>query len=787
MRGRVQSRLPAGKGEWGEGSGTLRRSTARPRSERTTPHFPLPFLLSGILLSSPMPVESQIPTSVPPPAQAQSALQQAIQQNPGLADVLRQRLQQSGLTPDQIRSRLQASGYPANLLDAYMGSASPGAALPVAGAQELAAIQALGLAPISVPVAALPVDTGLVRATRGVPPTEAPSRVFGVDVFRRTTTQFLPLLSGPVPADYKLGPGDQLVLILTGDVELAYTLQVTREGFVLIPQVGQVFVSNLTIDQLRDLLYTRLGRVYSGVKRGANATTRFDVTVANVRANQVYVVGEVTQPGAYQISSLGTALTALYAAGGVTERAELRGVDVRRGGKTITTFDLYDYLLRGDTRSDIRLETGDVIFVPVHGTRVEVAGAVQRPAIYDMKAGEGLAEMIRAAGGFRADAALRRLTVFRILPAAERGSSPSGRVAIDFPLTGTKGSGERGAVPPDDPLGSVRVPKLTLEDGDSIVVDALPPLGAGYFVGIAGMVMKPGQYPWHPGLTLRDLMLLARGPRVGADLKEAEVARLPEDRTRGQLATTIRVPLDSSYLFSRDSLGRYVGPPGVPVPASGTPEVPLQPFDNILILREPGFDFQRIVIVTGEVRYPGTYSLRTKSDRLADVIRRAGGLTPQAYTEGIRFVRRQSGVGRINVELRRALEDTSSRFNLLLQPADSIDIPEYEPSVKVTGAVNSPGSVLWQRGRDLDYYISAAGGFAQLANRGAVSVRYANGEVKTRHRNIFGTSDPRPGPGSEVSVPAKDPNAPHTDYVALFGAVAQILASSVAIIVVLRR
>src|SRR5207244_746311 len=190
------------------------------------------------------------------------------------------------------------------------------------------------------------------------------------DAFRRTTTQFLPLLSGPVPPDYKLGAGDVLVLILTGDVELAYTLQVTREGFVLIPQVGQLFVSNLTLDQLRDLLYARLGRVYSGVRRSPRSTTRFDISVANVRANQAYVVGEVAQPGAYQISSLGTVLTALYAAGGVTERAKLRGVEVRRLGKVVATFDLYDYLLRGDTRSDLRLETGDVIFVHIHVSRV---------------------------------------------------------------------------------------------------------------------------------------------------------------------------------------------------------------------------------------------------------------------------------------------------------------------------------------------------------------------------------------------------------------------------------
>jgi protein involved in polysaccharide export with SLBB domain len=333
----------------------------------------------------------------------------------------------------------------------------------------------------------------------------------------------------------------------------------------------------------------------------------------------------------------------------------------------------------------------------------------------------------------------------------------------------------------------VRVPTIQLEDGDSVVIDALPPVSEGYYVGIAGMVIKPGQYPWRPGMTLRDLMLLARGPRVGADLKEAEVARLPEDRAQGQLATTIRVPLDSSYLLQRDSLSRYMGPPGVDVPASGAAEVPLQPFDNVLILREPGFDYQRMVTVTGEVRYPGTYSLRTKSDRLASVIARAGGLTPQAYADGIRFVRRESGIGRINVELKRALADTTSRYNILLQPDDSINVPEYEPSVKVMGAVNSPGSVLWQQGKDLDYYISAAGGFAQLANKGAVSVRYANGEVKTRHHTFFGTSNPRPGPGSVVSVPAKDPSAPRTDYVALFGAIAQILASSVAIIVVVTK
>src|SRR5437763_1986753 len=367
----------------------------------------------------------------PPPGQAQQLLQQA-QQNPALAEQLRQRLLQSGLTPDQIRARLRASGYPDSLLDAYLGPGGAGAVPQLtAGAFELAAVRAVGLPPIELTQGQLPVDTGLIRARAE----SVQSRVFGVDVFRRSKTQFLPLLSGPVPPDYRIGPGDVLALIITGDVEGAYTLQVMREGYILIPQVGQVHVANLTLEQVRDVLFSRLGRVYSGVRRTANATTRFDLSVVNVRANQIFVTGEVTQPGAYQISSLGTAMTALYAAGGVTERANMRRIEIQRVGKTVATLDLYDYLLRGDTRSDIRLETGDVVFVPVHGTRVQVTGAVVRPAIYELGSAETLTDLIRAAGGFRADAALRRIAIYRILAVAEAPPGPAPRAVVDVALT----------------------------------------------------------------------------------------------------------------------------------------------------------------------------------------------------------------------------------------------------------------------------------------------------------------------------------------------------------------
>ena len=714
-------------------------------------------------------------------------LQQLARQSP---DLIRQRLLQSGLSATDVRSRLRAAGYPDNLLDNYL----EGGMLPLeASPGELSAFQALGLAPPTEQEGALTLDTGLVRRRDTVH-----SNVFGVDVFQRASTQFLPLLSGPVPPDYRLGPGDQLVLILTGDVQKAYSLPVTRQGFILIPQVGQVFVNNLTLDQLRELLYERLRRVYSRISTGPDGRVGFDVSVANVRTNQIFVIGEVIQPGTYQLSSLATALTALYAAGGVTDRANLRRVDVLRLGKPVATLDLYDYLLHGDARADIRLETGDVLLVRLYDSRIQLTGAVVRPMIYEMKEGESLADLIEVAGGLRPNAEGRRITIHRMLPPGARGPGAVARAAIDVALTtadpgpvAQRGSSTGTAVdfpPPGSqaPTPRLVIPAVGLMDGDSVVVDSLPPLERSLFVTIDGMVNKTGRFPWHEGMTLRELVLLARGPAIGASLQEAEIARLPADRSTGALAVTLRVPLDSSYLLERDSSGRYAGPPGVAAPAGGTPEVPLQPFDNVLILKQPEFDFQRTVVLSGEVRYPGIYSLRAKDERLADVIERAGGLSRQAYPEGIRFVRPAREAGRINIDLPRALRDRKSRDNVILQPGDSIDIPEFQASVRVTGAVNSPGSVLWRKGADLEYYLSAAGGLAADADKGRASVRFANGETRTSRRRLFSKGIPEPGPGSEILVPAKPPGNP-TDKVALMIGIAQVLSSLVALAVVLTQ
>lgn len=800
-------------------------------------------------------VAGPIAGQTPSPDQVRQSLE-----NPGMAQTVRKKIQDSGLTPDQIRARLQANGYPAQLLDQFLTPGLPGDTTAPAQNQ-LGALGALGLAPAPTDFA-VPAPPALTTITPGALPH---SKVFGVEVFRRNTTQFQPQFTGPVPPDYRLGGGDVLALILSGNVELIAPIQITREGFGVIPQVGQVSLANLTVDQAKSVLLTRLRRVYSGVGTGPDAPTRFDLSVSSVRAIQVYTVGEVVQPGAYQMSSLGTALSALYASGGITETADARRIEIRRSGGVVATLDLYDYLLRGDTHSDVTLQNADVVFVPLRTRRVAVFGHVVREGYYDVKPTETLRDVMRAAGGSQPDAE-SRVNVLRSLPLSARVAGGPSRTVIDAtPAAGDSlvpalpmedgdsiavvklGSQRRGFVriggtvfqpgeyglevgmhlseliahagglEPATYRGRAHISRLDqtdstrslvsvvlpaaggdqwtddplLQDYDSVTVYGRPEMRDNVTIAISGMVNRPGSYSWRDGMTLRDAVLMAHSLQPGAMLDSVEIARLPVDRSGGQLATTLRVPIDSTYLFDQIAPGGGVLPPGMPFRGHGAPEIPLKPYDNILVFAQPEFEFQRAVYIGGEVKFPGTYALRNKSERLITLVRRAGGLTNQAYPEGIVFTRHVRQTGRINIDLRHALRDSTSSDNVILQPGDSVLIPEYQPSVRVTGSVNSPGSILYRRGEGLAYYVSGAGGYAKNADGGRTSVRAANGAVRTRSGRVlffFRGDGPEPGPGSEIFVPAKDASQlVRTDKVALFGAIASILASALTTIVVLRR
>jgi protein involved in polysaccharide export with SLBB domain len=285
-------------------------------------------------------------------------------------------------------------------------------------------------------------------------------------------------------------------------------------------------------------------------------------------------------------------------------------------------------------------------------------------------------------------------------------------------------------------------------------------------------------------MTMHQLVTLAGGPIAGADLRSAEVARMPADRSTGQLATIVRAPLDSSYLLDRDSLGRYAGPPGPAFPPAGSAApFPLQPFDHVLILRQPEYQTPRLVSLTGKVTFPGAYAITSDDEHLSDLIRRAGGLLPSAYAAGTQFIRALDGTGRVNIDHPSALAHPDGEHDIVLQAGDSIHVPEYSPVVRVVGAVNSAVSVMYKPGADVDYYLDNAGGLMRNADEGRLSVRFADGSAEVTHRRaLFWHWHPTPGPGSTVFVPSKPESEP-LNTTQFLGNLAQILASSVAILV----
>jgi polysaccharide biosynthesis/export protein len=802
----------------------------------------------------------------PTPAQAEALLRT----RPDLVAQLRARIQGSGLTAAQIRTRLEAEGYPGSLLDAFLSEGLATDSVAVTD-DVITAVRSLGIADSAAVDSLTRLPTGIskdsldaiaiAKLEQRLRRTTADSgfALFGEDVFARRTTQFDANLSGPVDASYRLGPGDQLVLILTGDVEDTYPLEVTREGFVVIPRVGQISVANLTLAQLEDVLFSRLGRVYSGVRRGQGATTRFSISVAKLRSNQVYVLGDVTRPGAYRVSSAGTMLSALYAAGGPTQNGNMRAVDLQRGGRLVGRLDLYDYLLRGNAAGDLRLETGDVIFVRPRGARVRIWGEVVRPATYEMKDGETLADLIRSAGGFSAAAERRRVQIERILPPSQRSSAGSDRIVMEvasdqlangdgpaLPLQAgdvvrvfsvanrvasrvtvrghvwTPGQvgftrGMRlsdalklaGGLKPDAYLGQVLISRLqpdstrtqlrsalrdttgaaiddmTLADGDEVEVFSQTEFRPTRYVVVSGMVRNSGRFPYRDGMTLRDLVLLAGGLEEGALLTEAEVARLPENRAPGVTAEAMRVRMDSSYLFERPSSNGSSGPQQQ---AGGmAPDVTLRPYDHVLVFRQPNWTLQRTVMITGEVRYPGRYSLKTKSERISELIERAGGLTTDAYAAGISLYRTDKKVGRIGVDLPKVLKNPRHRDNLILVDGDSISIPIFSGVVDVQGSVNSPVAVAYVPGQDIGYYVSAAGGVNRKGSAKHAFVTQPNGKVESRRgRGILPDAVPRPQAGSVVFVPDKDPSD-RRDLAAMVLTTTQVLGSLIGIVVLARQ
>jgi protein involved in polysaccharide export with SLBB domain len=795
-----------------------------------------------------------------------------------------QRIRESGMTREQARAKLQAMGYPPGLADAYFDAMANGTQVPegFAGDSVTQALVRIGLAspvadtiPTALPGAVPPPDRAPVpvdsTAVSGLP-------IFGRDLFTRTSSEFQPVTTGPVDPDYRLGPGDQVVLVLTGDVQASYSLNVTREGSIVIPEVGQMFVNGLTMEQLEDRLYGRLGQVYASVARGASAGTHFQVSLGQLRTNQVYLIGEVERPGAYQVSAVASVFNALYDAHGPSRDGSFRHIEVRRGGKVVQTVDLYDYLLHGDSRQDLRLEQGDVIFVPVAGKQVGIEGAVRRPALYEMLPDEGLADLLLFAGRAEAGAIVDRVQIDRILPPDARRPGVD-RVLIDVDASDlVRGQGRNVALADGDLVhlfsvsaqrynrltltGEVNRPgiyewspgstlwqlvdrasglapqaytarahiyRLNLADGtrtlirtpllsdasgrriadvpladrDSVVIYSRAELVNPRTISIDGLVKNPGIYALADGMTVRDLILAAGGFAPGADRTRAEVARQADITTRTDTtARSFWVSLDETApLAAAPAAGgnpillaapaAAAGAAPTPGPAGDAPnwaptadELVLQDRDRVFVRRAEGYEPARIVHIRGQVAHPGDYVLETRDERLLDLINRTGGLTPQANQSGLRVVRQGEPVG---TDLAAALRDPQSRYNLVLEAGDSTSVPENNPTVLVRGAVAFESRVLYEPGKNLNFYVSQAGGYSNQADKGRVSVTYQNGERATVSKFMFHHSTPKIEPGATILVPSKPENGRSFDWDQFLARTMSVISTTVAVLIAAER
>lgn len=511
--------------------------------------------------------------------------------------------------------------------------------------------------------------------------TASENGVFGRNIFNIDKLTFQPNLNMATPENYRLGPGDEVIVDVWGASQNTMRLEISPDGYVNITNLGPVYLNNMTIKDARQLLKQELGKIY------ADSANNIQVTLGNIRTIQVNVMGEVRAPGTYALSSLSTVFHALYASGGVSDIGSLRNVQVARGGKTIARLDVYEYIMKGLIQDDIRLQDGDVVIVPTYDELVKITGKVKRPMFYEMKNGESAATLLKCAGGFSSDAYKKSIRVLRkdgkefsvktvndidysafklidgdvvtvdsILNRFNNRLEVKGAVYHPgvFELSGSlntvrqlveKADGLLGdaftgravlyrerenltkEVLPVDIEGILKgtSPDIALQKNDILYIPSIHDLQDMGKVTISGEVNKPGSYTYADHMSLEDLVITAGGLKESASLVRVDVSR----RIRDPKGTTEPDMIGQNFSFGLKD-GFVV---------DGEAGFELQPYDQVFVRRSPSYNEQVSVTVDGEVLYRGEYTLSTKSERLSSLIQRAGGVSRYAYVRGAKLRR----------------------------------------------------------------------------------------------------------------------------------------------------
>jgi len=503
---------------------------------------------------------------------------------------------------------------------------------------------------------------------------EGKLKIFGSDLFKNNAITFEPNLRMATPSSYIIGPDDEILLDITGDNEASYQLPVSPDGTIKVEYVGQINVAGLSVAAAKSKIEQRLSGTYPALRSGR---TQVSVNIGNIRTIRVTLTGAVTKPGTYSLPSLATVFNALYASGGPNKNGTYRNIQVIRGNRVVSTIDVYDFLANGIQQGNIRLQDQDIIHIPVYGARVQFEGEVKRPAIFETVAGESLSDILRYAGDFTENAYSAKI---KVLQTTGRERSVQDIYADQFANYTPKG-GDQYIVEPIlerfsnrvSVLGAVFRPgifglepgmtlKQVLEMADGVREDAFLERGminrlkadntaelinfnvrdilAGtaadiplkredkieiasifdlrdeYKFTVQGEVRFPGDFPFASNATLGDVIQKAGGLTEAAKNARVEIARRIQnlDVTDHRSSKTILVDIKDGMLTD--------------------PNMTLQPYDVISILGDAGFRTQRQVKIEGEVLYPGFYTIAREDERISDIIKRAGGLTPYAYTEG---------------------------------------------------------------------------------------------------------------------------------------------------------
>ena len=645
------------------------------------------------------------------------------------------------------------------------------------------------------------------------------SEIYGASFFNNSRLSFEPNLRIATPQNYVLGADDELIIILSGLNESSVKSRISPDGYVQIPYAGLVFVNGLSIEQANVRIKEKMERVYPAL---ASGQTKLNVSLGNIRSIRVNIIGEAKQPGTYTISSLSTLSNVLYQAGGPNANGSLRNIEIIRNNKIYRSVDFYQFLQKGILNTNVRLEDQDVIRIPFYQKRVVINGEVKMPAIYELKDGESLKQLIELAGGFKDEAFKAMAKVY------QKGDTelsvkdvPQNFYANYMPLNGDsvyigkilnrytnrimingavqrpgtyeliEGLGLKKLIENAGGLSEVAFlsrgyinrikPDLTkqtlsfdlakimngnsadiqLQREDDVYILSAKEMGNELSVSISGLVKQPGTYTYREGMQLADLVAMAGGFNYNAANHRIEISRIipnKSDVVANQLVETFTVKLDSNLQLNQAP-------------------VYLQALDKITVPQLVNYQVLGNVSIGGEVLFPGIYALQRRDETVMEVLSRAGGLSPAAALENVQIYR--NGL-RVDAEL----SGRAKERKLILMPQDSIYVPKDNPFVEVVGGVNTP-QLFRFKSRSFKYYVNAAGGTKANVRINKAYVAYPNGINSPVKRFLFFRNYPSISKGSRLVIPQPETELKVKLGMGEISAAASILTALVSLIAVL--